>query len=114
MSQLIELDCASGHWRGVRLPGRSRGFARVRAAGENHRAVHVGVRAVVRWEGDAATEILAAAQAFKADLILLGTRGRTGVARLVLGSVARNVLHHASSSVLVVRETPREAPKTDV
>lgn len=66
-----------------------------------------------RREGDAATEILAAAQAFKADLILLGTRGRTGVARLVLGSVARNVLHHASSSVLVVRETPREAPKTD-
>ena len=66
-----------------------------------------------RREGDAATEILAAAQAFKADLILLGTRGRTGVARLVLGSVARNVLHHASSSVLIVRETPREAPKTD-
>ncbi len=32
-----------------------------------------------RREGDAATEILAAAQAFKADLILLGTRGRTGV-----------------------------------
>jgi nucleotide-binding universal stress UspA family protein len=66
-----------------------------------------------RREGDAATEILAAAHAFKADLILLGTRGRTGVARLVLGSVARNVLHHASSSVLVVRETPREASKTD-
>lgn len=66
-----------------------------------------------RREGDAATEILAAAQAFKADLILLGTRGRTGVARLVLGSVARNVLHHASSSVLIVRETPQEAPKTD-
>ena len=66
-----------------------------------------------RREGDAATEILAAAQAFKADLILLGTRGRTGVARLVLGSVARNVLQHASSSVLVVRETPAEASKTD-
>ncbi len=66
-----------------------------------------------RREGDAATEILAAANAFKADLILLGTRGRTGVARLVLGSVARNVLHHASSSVLVVGEASREAPKTD-
>jgi len=65
-----------------------------------------------RREGDAATEILAAAQAFKADLILLGTRGRTGVARLVLGSVARNVLHHASSSVLVVRDTPAEAGPT--
>lgn len=66
-----------------------------------------------RREGDAATEILAAANAFEADLILLGTRGRTGMARLVLGSVARNVLHHASSSVMVVRETLQEAPITD-
>lgn len=64
-------------------------------------------------EGAAATEILAAANAFEADLILLDTRGRTGMARLVLGSVARNVLHHASSSVLVVRETPREALKPE-
>ena len=67
-----------------------------------------------RREGDAATEILAAAQAFKADLILLGTRGRTGVARLVLGSVARNVLHHASCSTLVVREPPPSTgPETE-
>lgn len=66
-----------------------------------------------RREGDAATEILAAANAFEADLILLGTHGRTGVVRLVLGSVARNVLHYASCSVLVVRETPAVAdPKS--
>ncbi|MEX2547787.1 MAG: universal stress protein [Chloroflexota bacterium] len=55
-------------------------------------------------EGDAATEILAAASASKADLIVMGTHGRTGLARLVLGSVARNVLQHARCSVLVVRE----------
>lgn len=56
-----------------------------------------------RRDGDAATEILAAANATKADLIVMGTRGRTGLSRLVLGSVARNVLHHAACSVLVVR-----------
>ena len=61
-----------------------------------------------RREGDAATEILAAASASNADLIVMGTRGRTGLARLVLGSVARNVLQHASCSVLVVREGPSE------
>ncbi len=54
--------------------------------------------------GDAATEILAAADASQADLIVMGTRGRTGLARLVLGSVARNVLLHARCSVLVVRD----------
>ena len=39
----------------------------------------------------------------QAGLIVLGTHGRTGLARLVLGSVARNVLHHATCSVLVTR-----------
>jgi nucleotide-binding universal stress UspA family protein len=57
-----------------------------------------------RREGDAATEILAAANASNADLIVMGTHGRTGLKRLVLGSVARNVLQHATCSVLVVRE----------
>ena len=59
-------------------------------------------------EGDAATGILAAASSSNADLIVMGTHGRTGLARLILGSVARNVLHHASCSVLVVRGTSAE------
>ena len=63
--------------------------------------------------GDAATEILAAANRSSADLIVMGTRGRTGLTRLVLGSVARNVLQHAVCSVLVVREpSPDVSPAT--
>jgi len=65
----------------------------------------VGLNAVPeRREGDAATEVIAAAQATNADLIVIGTHGRTGLSRLVLGSVARNVLHHATCSVLIARE----------
>lgn len=55
-------------------------------------------------EGDAATELLARARATATELIVMGTHGRTGLARLVIGSVARNVLHHATCSVLVVRQ----------
>ena len=65
-----------------------------------------------RREGDAAAEILAAANASNADLIVMGTHGRTGLSRLILGSVARNVLQHAACSVLVVREGPPKAART--
>ena len=54
--------------------------------------------------GDAATEVLCAAESSAADLIVVGTHGRTGVTRAVFGSVARNVMLHAHCSVLVVRE----------
>jgi nucleotide-binding universal stress UspA family protein len=59
--------------------------------------------AAVPRSGDAATGILAAAAAAKADLIVVGTHGWTGVKRVFLGSVARNVLHHATCSVLIAR-----------
>jgi nucleotide-binding universal stress UspA family protein len=39
----------------------------------------------------------------KADLIVLGTHGRSGMDRLLLGSVAERVSHHASAPVLIVR-----------
>ena len=53
--------------------------------------------------GDAAQEIIATATRHGAGLIVIGTRGRTGLRRLLLGSVARKVLLHAPCSVLVVR-----------
>jgi nucleotide-binding universal stress UspA family protein len=54
--------------------------------------------------GDAATLIVRVAGERKADLIVMGTRGRTGLTRIILGSVARNVLLHAHCSVLIARE----------
>ena len=60
--------------------------------------------------GDAAAQIIAASATRGADLIVLGTRGRTGLTRLVLGSVARNVAHGSGTTTLVVRDTaPAEA-----
>ncbi len=38
-----------------------------------------------------------------ADLIILGTKGRTGLQRVLLGSVANNVLQHSHCTVMVVR-----------
>lgn len=60
----------------------------------------------VSWEereGDPAGEILRAAEARGVDLVVTGTRGNTGLSRLLLGSVAGNVAGHAHCSVLVAR-----------
>lgn len=61
-----------------------------------------------RRNGDPAAELVAVAKGWDADLVVMGTRGRTGLRRLVLGSVARNVLHDAPCSVLVVHEPEAE------
>lgn len=55
-------------------------------------------------QGDPAHEIIEAAKAFGCDLIVLGSRGLTGLSRILLGSVARNVVLHTSASVLVIHE----------
>ncbi len=73
-------------------------------------ALGVTVTSVVR-EGNAAQEIIAAASDARADLIVIGSRGRTGLERLLLGSVARNVLFHAPCSVLIVRAPSRKAER---
>jgi nucleotide-binding universal stress UspA family protein len=55
--------------------------------------------------GDPAHEIVGHTKMYRTGLLVLGTRGNTGLKRLLLGSVARNVLLHAPCSVLIVRES---------
>jgi universal stress protein E len=54
-------------------------------------------------EGPASPAIVQAARDLPAELIVIGTHGRTGIARLALGSVAEEVVRSASCSTLVVR-----------
>lgn len=54
-------------------------------------------------EGDAVTRILQIAQESNCDLIVLGTHGRTGLGRLLMGSVAEQVLRMASCPVFTVK-----------
>jgi nucleotide-binding universal stress UspA family protein len=53
--------------------------------------------------GTAGEEILAAAKDWNADLVVIGTHGRTGLTHLLLGSVAEEVVRHAPCPVLTVR-----------
>jgi nucleotide-binding universal stress UspA family protein len=64
-------------------------------------------------EGNAARAIVHAAETHAAELVCLGTHGRTGLRRLLLGSTAELVVKAAPCSVLVVRlaDAPGSAPR---
>lgn len=85
-------------WDGVQEAARKRladGLARLEQAGvpgESHLAT-----------GPAADAIVSAAQAQRADLIVMGTRGLTGLKHVVLGSVAERTLRTAPCPVLTIK-----------
>jgi nucleotide-binding universal stress UspA family protein len=89
-------------------------YAQMEAASRKHgkkqldaliaRAKRAGVRAGgLLLEGVASDRIVRAARARHADVIVMGTHGRTGLSRLFLGSVASRVVSQASCPVLTVR-----------
>lgn len=60
-------------------------------------------RFVLLQGADAARLIAEQAKASRATMIVMGTHGRTGLRRLVLGSVAEKTLRHAPCPVLIVK-----------
>ncbi len=82
----------------AQLEGWAKGESRVDAARVK---THLRV-------GTPSTEIVQLAADLDADAIVVGTEGRTGVERFLLGSVAENVVHKAGCPVWVVREKIHE------
>ncbi len=78
---------------------------------ENEQLRHVAPRdPEIKFErrflvGSPADEIVKCAAAEGADMIVMGTHGRTGVVRLLLGSVAEAILRHAQCPVLTIKTT---------
>jgi nucleotide-binding universal stress UspA family protein len=63
-----------------------------------------GVRATyLLREGPVAETIMDAAEVMQANLIAMSTHGRTGMLRLLLGSVAEKVVHHSRIPVMLIR-----------
>jgi nucleotide-binding universal stress UspA family protein len=100
----------------VIAPPRPEGYeARLREQLYGMRATEPGTRVEYRLnEGHPVSEILGVADEVGADLIVMGTHGRTGLGRLLLGSVAEQVSRKARCPVLTVRKPmPAEAPAAE-
>ncbi|MGP1675482.1 MAG: universal stress protein [Candidatus Limnocylindrales bacterium] len=53
--------------------------------------------------GDPHTQVVVAARNWRADLVVIGATGQSPLRSILLGSVARRILHRVSASVLVAR-----------
>ncbi len=86
--------------------------------GHRLKAIH-GVPPMVRLighiaSGDPATLIVQTAADLSVDIVVIGTHGRTGVQRFVMGSVAESVVRHADCPVLVVRPKTHEQRRSQI
>lgn len=95
-----ELDLEAWRQEWVRYETESSDRLRRYAAIANTAGVTAEFRQLI---GNPAAVICKAAQEWDADLILIGNRGRKGIAELVLGSVSNEVMHKAPCSVLVMK-----------
>ncbi len=101
-----EVAAASSMFPGTAVAAREEAGAIARAVVDD--ALRAGVAAMyLTWEGQPGEAIVAAAEAESADLIVVGTHGRSVIGRLLLGSVSEYVVRHSRVPVLVVR--PQEA-----
>ncbi len=97
-----------------KMPGRDPIPAQVRVIREAEdylasveaRLTKSGVKGVKTsvWYGPAAPAVVEAARVGKVDMIVMSTHGRTGLGRLVLGSVAESVLRGTRTPILLMRD----------
>jgi nucleotide-binding universal stress UspA family protein len=95
---------------GIMIPPPGDYLAEARADLQQHELPDAQVHAERRLErGEPVTEILRVADEVRADLIVMGTHGRTGLERLLMGSVAEQVVRQASCPVLTLKTPVPEA-----
>lgn len=83
---------------------------------QNHRdmAASQGISTELESQvGDPGQQLCQIARDWNADLVIVGRRGRTGLAEAFLGSVSNYVVHHAPCSVLVIQAVQPSEDKVE-
>lgn len=91
----------------IRRMDQARAELQLRARDLQDRARAAGVPSrLLIWEGEPAESVLEAAMAESVSMIVVGSHGRRGVDRLVLGSVSDRIVREAQVPVVVARMRP--------
>jgi nucleotide-binding universal stress UspA family protein len=89
-------------WARIDVQARRWAYARLGRLAARARAAGIRVTSLL-FEGDPSRHIVKAARAMRTDFVVMGTHGRTGFSRLLLGSVAERVIAAVPCPVVVVR-----------
>jgi nucleotide-binding universal stress UspA family protein len=95
-----------GDYLAMEANAREKAWQWLRAYGQRELLDYGNHEALVR-EGEILTKILETAEEKRVGTIVMGTHGRTGLAHLLLGSVAEKVIRSATCPVYVVRSPNR-------
>ena len=91
------------YWESIQEAWRTQGQQAVDYVKDRGEMKGINVESVL-LEGDPSDELIRYAEKEKMDIVIMGTLGRTGLDRLLLGSVAGNVVRHSKVPVMVARD----------
>lgn len=91
------------YWKSIQEAWKTQGQQAVNYVKDLGEMKGINVESVL-LKGNSSDELIRYAEENEMDIIVMGTLGRTGLDRLLLGSVAGNVVRHSKVPVMVVRD----------
>ena len=115
LSFALSMDAYAGYAGAWLDTLRDQGRTLLEGCKATAQAAGVEAEVVLRdtFAGSVHEQVTAEATTWPADLIVLGTHGRRGVGRVVMGSSAENILRYATVPVLLVRAPAEPTAKTE-
>jgi nucleotide-binding universal stress UspA family protein len=91
------------YWESIQEAFQKHGQQAVNHVKDLGKIKGVNVESVL-LEGNPSDELIRYAEENKMDIVIMGTLGKSGIDRFLLGSVTENLLHHSKVPVMVVKE----------
>ena len=91
------------YWESIQEAFQKHGHQAVNYVKDLGKTKGVNVESIL-LEGNPSDELIRYAEENKMDLVIMGTLGKSGIDRFLMGSVTENIIHHLKVPVMVVKE----------